>query len=96
MESKKNQTPLSCSKAHLFKFQLWGRAFLDSFRNHGAERDEGNTWNREREFDDESLEGMSRRQRRVFPPQRVSFRRTRPIRNQYLQGFVDDTTVDSC
>ena len=74
-------------------FQLWGRAFLDSFQNHSAERDEGNTWNRGREYDDDSLEGTSRRQRRVFPPPRVAFRRTRPIRNQYLQGYVEFYTL---
>lgn len=69
-----------------FKLQLWGRAFLESFRNHTAERDEGIAWARERDSDEEELEGSSRRQHREFQPPRVAFRRTRPLRNQYLQG----------
>lgn len=67
--------------------ELWGRAFLESFSNHSAERDEGVAWARDRDSDDEEQEGSSRRQHRAFQPPRVSFRRTRPIRNQYLQGL---------
>ncbi|XP_052794903.1 E3 ubiquitin-protein ligase RNF115-like [Mya arenaria] len=66
--------------------ELWGRAFLESFRNHTAERDEGVAWARDRDSDDEEREGTSRRQNRAFQP-RVSYRRTRPLRNQYLQGL---------
>lgn len=47
-------------------------------------------WARDRDSDDDEQEGSSRRQHRAFQPPRVSFRRTRPIRNQYLQGFVFD------
>ncbi|KAL4227807.1 hypothetical protein ACF0H5_013244 [Mactra antiquata] len=67
--------------------ELWGRAFLESFRNHTAERDEGVAWARERDSDDDEQEGTSRRQHRAFQPSRVQFRRNRPIRNQYLQGL---------
>ncbi|XP_045216279.2 E3 ubiquitin-protein ligase RNF115-like [Mercenaria mercenaria] len=67
--------------------ELWGRAFLESFSNHAAERDEGVAWARDRDSDDDEQEGSSRRQHRAFQPPRVSFRRTRPIRNQYLQGL---------
>ena len=44
-------------------------------------------WARDRDTDDED-EGSTRRQHRAFQPARVAFRRTRPIRNQYLQGYV--------
>ena len=43
-------------------------------------------WARDRDTDDED-EGSTRRQHRAFQPPRVAFRRTRPIRNQYLQGY---------
>lgn len=43
-------------------------------------------WARDRDSDDEETE-TTRRQQRAFQPSRIPFRRTRPIRNQYLHGL---------
>ncbi|KAL3866091.1 hypothetical protein ACJMK2_043429 [Sinanodonta woodiana] len=69
--------------------ELWGQTFLQNFRNHYPERDEGASWARERDSDDEERNLETTRQRhRTFPGPRVAFRRTRPIRNQYVQGLL--------
>ncbi|KAH3830318.1 E3 ubiquitin-protein ligase RNF115-like [Dreissena polymorpha] len=67
--------------------QLWGRAFLDSFSNHAAERDEGAAWNQNRDSDDEVGENMWLQRHRPFPQPRTTYRRNRPVRNQYLHGL---------